>query len=79
MGTNEATLIDIVCTKSNSEMMELKNAYRHMYNRNLEDDIKDDVSGYFKRFLISLMAAQRSNEPPNPPKAAQQAKVRFKI
>lgn len=27
-----------------------------MYRRNLEQEVKDDVSGYFKRFLVSLIA-----------------------
>ena len=29
IGTNETILIDIMCTKSNAEMMELRNAYRY--------------------------------------------------
>ncbi len=28
MGTDEATLIDILCTKNNAEMNELKSAYK---------------------------------------------------
>lgn len=35
-----------------------------MYNRNLEEDVKDDVSGYFKRLLVSLMAANRQEHQP---------------
>ncbi len=47
-----------------------------MYNRHLEEDVKDDVSGYFKRFLVSLMAANRNeNQPPDFNRAAQQARV----
>lgn len=47
-----------------------------MFNRNLEEDVKDDVSGYFKRFLVSLMAANRNeNQPPDYNRAAQQARV----
>jgi hypothetical protein len=76
LGTDEATLIDIVCSKSNNEMIELRNAYRFMYNRNMEEDVKDDVSGYFKRLLVSLMAAHRLNDAPNPQKIAQQARVK---
>ncbi|CAF0763843.1 unnamed protein product [Brachionus calyciflorus] len=74
MGTDENALIDVVCTKNNSEMMELKRIYLQMFRRNLEEDVKDDVSGYFKRFLVSLMAAHRSEAPPDYQKAAQQAK-----
>lgn len=47
-----------------------------MYNRNLEEDVKDDVSGYFKRLLVSLMTGNRlENQPADYNKAIQQAKV----
>jgi hypothetical protein len=75
LGTDEATLIDILCSKANNEMIELKNAYQYMYNRSMEEDVKDDVSAYFKRLLVSLMTAHRSNDPANPQKATQQARV----
>jgi hypothetical protein len=41
----------------------------------MEEMVKDDVSGYFKRFLISLMTGARSDAPGNPQKAAQLARV----
>jgi hypothetical protein len=41
----------------------------------MEEMVKDDVSGYFKRFLISLMTGARSEAPGNPEKAAQLARV----
>lgn len=40
----------------------------------MEEMVKDDVSGYFKRFLISLMTGGRSNEPGNPQKAVHLAR-----
>jgi annexin A7/11 len=73
MGTNEASLIDIVCTKSNAEMIALKNAYRQMYGRELEHEVGSDASGYFKRFLVSLITANRSENPADPQRAAQLA------
>jgi hypothetical protein len=74
LGTNEAALIDIICTKTNAEMTELKSAFRTLYGKDLEREVGSDVSGYFKRFLVSLIASGRSNEPANPAKAKQQAK-----
>lgn len=59
-GTKEDTVIDIVCTKeSNYEMTALKNAYRQFFHKEMESDLRGDVSGYFQRFLVSLMAANR--------------------
>lgn len=46
-----------------------------MYSRNLEEDVKGDVSGYFKRFLVSLLAANRQeSQPPDFNRAAQLAR-----
>ncbi|CAM6054064.1 unnamed protein product, partial [Sphagnum tenellum] len=72
-GTNEKAFIDIVCTKSNMEMNELKNIYRQIYGRDLERDCTGDVSGYFRRLVVSLLAARRSDFGPDHQKAAQQA------
>lgn len=55
VGTDEKALIDVICSKSNAEMAEVKNAYKRMFGKNMEHSVKDDVSGYFKRLLISLM------------------------
>jgi len=74
VGTNEAALIDIICTKSNAEMIELKNAFRTLFNKDLESALRSESSGYFKRFLTSLSASHRSEQPADPAKALQQAK-----
>lgn len=73
-GTDEDSLIDIVCTKTNSQMMDLKNAYKLLHKKDLEKDVSGDISGYFKRFIVSLCAAFRSEAPPDHGKAVQQAK-----
>lgn len=60
IGTKEATVIDILCTKAtNQEMIALKNTYKMIFKRDMENEIRGDVSGYFQRFLVSLMAANR--------------------
>jgi len=74
MGTNEVALIDIVCTKESHEMQALQHAYRTVYGKDLEKEVGGDTSGYFKRFLVSLIAARRSTAPPDHAKAVAQAK-----
>ncbi|XP_078597320.1 annexin A7-like isoform X1 [Branchiostoma floridae x Branchiostoma japonicum] len=61
-GTCEDVLIEIMCTKNNTEMEELKSVYSELYEGDsLEDDIENETSGHFKRLLVSLCNAQRED------------------
>lgn len=60
MGTDEATLIEIMCTRTNSEIRGIKEAYRRMFHKDLESAISSDTSGHFKRMLISLTTVRSS-------------------
>nr|QJA10291.1 Annexin A4 [Tachysurus fulvidraco] len=58
-GTDEACLIEILASRTNSEMKALTAVYKKEYERDLEDDISGDTSGMFKRVLVSLATAGR--------------------
>ncbi|VDL59602.1 unnamed protein product [Hymenolepis diminuta] len=58
-GTDESALVEVICTSTNSEIEQLKKDYAKTTEDSLEEDIKDDTSGYFKRILVALLAAQR--------------------
>jgi len=59
-GTDEATLIEIMCARSNDEIAEIKEKYAEEFEgRNLEEDIEGDTSGYFKRLLVSQSTGGR--------------------
>lgn len=77
IGTDEEALIDIICTKTNEEMFQLKTSYQQMYKGDMEKDVGSDASGYFRRFLVSLMASNRSQSPPDHQKAIQQAQALY--
>jgi annexin A7/11 len=62
LGTDEGVLIDILCTASNDELREIQASYSRLYGSNLEDDIIGETSGSFKRLLVSLCVAQRSED-----------------
>uniref|UniRef100_A0A0N4ZY31 Annexin n=1 Tax=Parastrongyloides trichosuri TaxID=131310 RepID=A0A0N4ZY31_PARTI len=59
LGTKEHVLIEIMCSRTNSQIAAIKNAYRYMYKRELEDDLIGDTSGYFKRLLVALSTGNR--------------------
>jgi len=58
-GTDEETLIDILCSRTNSQINEIKEEYTKYYKRNLEKDCVSETSGHFKRLLVSLCQANR--------------------
>uniref|UniRef100_A0A8C9UBS9 Annexin n=1 Tax=Scleropages formosus TaxID=113540 RepID=A0A8C9UBS9_SCLFO len=63
LGTNEDTLIEILASRTNKEIKEIKKVYKEEYKKELEDDIKSDTSGDFRAALLSLCKAARSEDP----------------
>ncbi|KAK8725868.1 hypothetical protein OTU49_010526 [Cherax quadricarinatus] len=66
IGTNERTLVEILCTRDNASLMEIKNAYYHRYHKKLENDLGGDTSGDFRRLLISMCACSRDEHNHDP-------------
>uniref|UniRef100_A0A0A9XVT8 Annexin n=1 Tax=Lygus hesperus TaxID=30085 RepID=A0A0A9XVT8_LYGHE len=60
MGTDEKVLIEILTTLDNASMYEVKRCYQKLYGKTLEEDIKGDTSGHFKRLCISLAVGNRN-------------------
>ncbi|XP_075684081.1 annexin A13 [Rhinoderma darwinii] len=58
-GTNESLLIQILCTRVNQQIKSIKEAYKKLFDRDLESDVKSETSGYFRKILISLLQANR--------------------
>ncbi|XP_060796615.1 annexin A2-A-like [Neoarius graeffei] len=64
LGTDEESLIEMVCSRSNEELMEIKKVYKELFKKDLEKDVAGDTSGDFCRLLLSLVEAKRE-EPSN--------------
>ncbi|KAL4641779.1 annexin A5 isoform X2 [Arapaima gigas] len=58
-GTDEKVLIEILASRTPSQVREIIAAYKQEYGKNLEDDVAGDTSGYFKRLLVILLQANR--------------------
>lgn len=59
MGTKESVLIEIMCSRTNAEMQAIKEAYRRMFQRDLERDLSGETSFHFKRLLVSMSVGGR--------------------
>lgn len=67
LGTDEGILIDVLCSSTNEEIMELREAYddilkeerQNLARRSLEQDVMHDVSGDFKRLLVAILQGKR--------------------
>ncbi|VDQ10235.1 unnamed protein product [Trichobilharzia regenti] len=63
-GTDESAIIEILCTRSNLELRQIKEAYGRLFSgANLEQDIAGDTSGDFKHICIALLQASRDECP----------------
>ncbi|XP_055955975.1 annexin A11 isoform X1 [Patella vulgata] len=78
IGTDEAALIEILCTRSNTEIIEIKQHYKTLFKSDLEKDIAADTSGHFKRLLVAQLTANRSDAPPDPTLAQKDAQDLYK-
>ncbi|XP_067878950.1 annexin A2-like [Heterodontus francisci] len=58
-GTDEETLIEILVTRSNRELQEIKATYKEEFQKDLEKDILADATGRFQKLLLALLKGQR--------------------
>ncbi|XP_078284732.1 annexin-B12-like [Rhinoraja longicauda] len=58
-GTQDRVLIEILCTRNNQQVNEIRRCYKEELERDLEKDLTKDTSGHFKRLLISMSQGNR--------------------
>ncbi|XP_051827019.1 annexin A13 isoform X1 [Antechinus flavipes] len=55
IGTDEETLIRIIVTRAEVDLQTVKEKFQEKYQKSLEDTIKSDTSGDFRKLLLSLL------------------------
>uniref|UniRef100_A0AAQ6A6G3 Annexin n=1 Tax=Amphiprion ocellaris TaxID=80972 RepID=A0AAQ6A6G3_AMPOC len=58
LGTDEDTLIEILASRNNRQMTDIKKVYKDEYKKDLEEDIRSDTSGDFRTALLALCKVQ---------------------
>uniref|UniRef100_A0A3Q3NRN4 Annexin n=1 Tax=Labrus bergylta TaxID=56723 RepID=A0A3Q3NRN4_9LABR len=55
LGTDEETLIEIVCSRSKDELVDIKKVYKETFKKDLDKDVAGDTSGDFAKLLMALV------------------------
>ncbi|XP_064599670.1 annexin A6-like isoform X2 [Liolophura sinensis] len=58
LGTDEATLLGMLLTRTLKEIKAVKDQYQRAYKKNLEDDLAVDTGNVFKQMLLQLVKAE---------------------
>jgi len=72
-GTDEAVLIEILCTQSSLEINDIKKDYQTLFKRDLVNDVKNDTSSGFRDFLVNILKGLR--HPDNGTVVAEEAEA----
>nr|XP_043908863.1 annexin A2 [Solea senegalensis] len=69
LGTDEETLMEILCTRSGKQLQEIRGAYTQLYKKDLEKELKGETSGDFEKLVVAVLnketiagAVQRDTE-----------------
>ncbi|KAK5599130.1 Annexin A1 [Crenichthys baileyi] len=60
LGTDEDCLIEILASRTNKQILDIKKVYKEEYKKDLEEDIRSDTSGDFRAALLVLCKAGRT-------------------
>ncbi|XP_055353542.1 annexin A1-like [Paramacrobiotus metropolitanus] len=62
VGTDEKTIINILCRRTWKQRQEIAQVYRELYAKNLVDVLKSETSGDFKELLVQLFQSAVNND-----------------
>ncbi|XP_054601364.1 annexin A2 isoform X2 [Nothobranchius furzeri] len=57
LGTDEETLLEILCTRSGKRLQEIAGSYGQMFRKDLEKELRGETSGDFSKLVVSLLKA----------------------
>lgn len=58
LGTDEDSLTRAIVTRAEVDMVKINKEHSRMYKESVEDAVIGDTSGYYKKFLLTLLGKQ---------------------
>ncbi|XP_074543621.1 annexin A2 [Halichoeres trimaculatus] len=55
LGTDEETLLEMLCTRSGKQLQETSEVFQQMYKKDLEKELKGETSGDFAKLVVALL------------------------
>ncbi|XP_063296573.1 annexin A9 [Pelobates fuscus] len=62
LGTDESTLTEIICTRSNEQLKDIQNLYREQFKAELETNIISDTSEPYSGLLLGITKCKREKD-----------------
>lgn len=59
LGTNDDSLIEVLCTRTNQEIKAAAEVYAQVYKKPMEQEVAEDTSGDYQSLLVELCKAER--------------------
>lgn len=59
LGTDDTALVEVLCTKTNQQIVALKHEYKELYKRDVVADVRSDTSGHYQQLLLAVLAGTR--------------------
>lgn len=72
IGTEEETLVEILCSRDNHEVGEIVEAYERLYDRPLAEHLCSETSGDFRRLLTLIITGVRNAQTEVHPERARE-------
>ncbi|XP_043462451.1 annexin B10 [Leptopilina heterotoma] len=72
IGTEEETLVEILCSRDNNEVKEIVDAYERLYDRPLAEHLCSETSGDFRRLLTLIVTGVRNAQTEVHPERARE-------
>lgn len=62
-GTKDLALIELICTRTGSQLQTIRQAYNIRFRHSLDEDISSDTSGDYRRLLLAYLNNYRPETP----------------